>query len=130
MKRVFRLTTLVLAFLIVAAFFAGCGQTKTLSGTYTNGIDLTIVGTKVSYTFKGNNVTVTSTTTVFGNERTASWEGTYEIAENEDGTESITFEFKDDDASDYKGKFAFSKGEDAEGNEIIKIGLSQLTKKK
>ena len=112
--------------------FASCA--KTLSGTYSLGGDVGgLVGSKTSLTFSGSKVTVTTTATLLGSTKTIESNGTYEITEAADGTQSITITFDDkadDSAKSYGGTQAFSEGKDADGNATIKIGIFTFTKTK
>ena len=54
-------------------------------------------------------------------------EGTYKIAENEDGEFEITFTFADEEAEKYAGTFSLSQGEE-DGVKYIKIGGVKYTK--
>lgn len=113
MKKMIRVMALVMALVIVGGLLVACG--KTLSGTYS----AEVIGSGVSYEFKGNKVTVTVKT--LGAEL-GSAEGTYKIADDK-----ITFEFdsEDDDVKKYSGTFDFEEGED-----YIKIGtFGKFTKK-
>ena len=113
MKTLKRVLALALVVSLVFALVA-CG--KKLSGTYASG---ELLGSGVTYTFKGSNVTIT--TKVLGFEKT--FEGKYEIFDDEDGYEKIKFTFEDKDADEYSGTFSFSEGEDS-----IKIGLATYKK--
>ena len=98
MKKVIALVlALSLVFVLVS-----CG--KTLSGTYATG---ELLGTGATYTFKGSKVTVTAK--VLGFEK--SFEGKYEIFEDEKGAEKIKFTFESNDAKEYAGTFSFSEGD-------------------
>ncbi|MBO5305936.1 MAG: hypothetical protein J6B12_04150 [Clostridia bacterium] len=131
MKKSMKIFSLVLALALVCCVFASCA--KTLSGTYTNEAGGSLLGGKVSMTFSGKNVTITTTTEVLGFSNTAETKGTYEITEAEDGTQSITITFTseaEDDAKKFSGTQSFAEGEDENGNKTIKIGLITLTKAK
>ena len=55
-------------------------------------------------------------------------EGTYKIAENEDGDLEITFTFENEEESEgYAGTFSFAQGEE-DGVKYIKIGGLKYTK--
>ena len=114
MKKI--LSTVLVCVLMVCMIFSLASCAKTLSGTYTDGLNIT------TYTFSGNKVTVSAP--IVGE-----FEGTYSIAENEDGKLEITLDFGDEeDAGKYAGTFAFSEGEE-DGKSYIKIGIAQYTKK-
>lgn len=114
---------LVIAVLLCA--LTACG--KTLSGTYSAEIGGSIAGGKTSYTFSGKKVTISVTTSLLGSSNTTEFEGTYEIKEAADGTQSITFTFEDDDASTYSGTQSFSTGKTEDGVKTITIGLITYT---
>jgi len=115
------LSLLLVCVLLVGCIFslASCG--KTLSGTYK--ADVVVGGT--SYTFSGSKVTLTAE--VLGFEK--SFEGTYEIAENDAGKLQITFTFGEDADSKYSGSFDFAEGKEGE-TEYIKIGIVKYVKQK
>ncbi len=126
-----KILSLVMALVLVCCVFASCA--KTLSGTYTTEAGSSLLGGKVSMTFSGKNVTVTTTAEVLGFSNTSESKGTYEIIEAEDGTQSITITFEsdaEDDAEKFSGTQAFSEGEDENGNKTITIGFFTLTKTK
>ena len=83
MKRI--ISTLLVCVLLLGCVFtlASCG--KMLSGKYE--ADVGVAGAK--YEFSGKKVTIT--VQVLGFEK--SYEGTYKIGENDDGKETITFDF-------------------------------------
>ena len=125
MKKIAKVLSLVLVVAMVCVLFASCG--KTLSGTYAAGGDLGgLAGAKTSYTFSGSKVTVTVTTTLLGNSSVKEYKGTYEINEAEDGSMTITMEFEDSEASDYRvTNKTFKEDKDAG---TITIGLITYTK--
>ena len=112
---------------------ASCG--KTLSGKYEYASQSEIgdvlgdlTGSGATYTFDGKKVTVTAK--FFGFEK--SFEGEYEISENDEGKTVITITFTGEDAEDkdatgYAGEFSFSEGEE-DGVKYIKIGGAKYTK--
>ena len=112
MKRWIRTLCLVMALVCIGTVLAGCA--KTLSGTY----KADVFGSGVSYTFKGKDVTVN--VLVLGTVVTT-LSGTYEIG---DGTITLTFgDAEEAEAKTYGGTFEF-----AEGENTIKIGLTELTR--
>ncbi len=112
MKKVLALVlALSLVFVLVS-----CG--KTISGTYSAKVDaFGLAGAEVVYKFSGSKVTVTATASVFGFEKVVESDGTYEITEDEDGDQKITFTFENDDASKYNGTVSFEETENG-----IKLG--------
>lgn len=126
-----KILSLVMACVLVCFVFASCA--KTLSGTYSAEAGGSFLGGKVSMTFSGKNVTITTTAGVAGFTSTSESKGTYEIAEAADGTQSITITFTgdaEDDAKKFSGTQSFAEGKDEDGNKTIKIGLITLTKAK
>lgn len=126
-----KILSLVMACVLVCFVFASCA--KTLSGTYSAEAGGSFLGGKVSMTFSGKNVTITTTAGVAGFTSTSESKGTYEIAEAADGTQSITITFTgdaEDDAKQFSGTQSFAEGKDEDGNKTIKIGLITLTKAK
>lgn len=103
MKTLKRVLALSLVVVMVFALVS-CG--KKLSGTYAS---KEIIGNSLVYTFKGSSVTLT-VDTILGD---ATFEGEYEIFEDEDGAEKIKLAFGDSDAAKYGGTFSFSKGDDS-----------------
>ncbi|MBQ7380920.1 MAG: hypothetical protein IJW69_02430 [Clostridia bacterium] len=131
MKKMTKIFSLVMALVLVCCVFASCA--KTLSGTYTTEAGGSLLGGKVSMSFSGKNVTITTTAEVLGFSNTTEAKGTYEITEAADGTESITITFEGEaegDAKKFSGTQSFSEGKDEDGNKTIKIGLFTLTKTK
>lgn len=110
------ITTLTAGLLCVCMMFAltGC---KTISGTYSDAAGVT------TYEFKGSKVEIT--VALLG---TTTFEGKYEIGEDENGNANITFTFEDAEAEEYSGTFSFSKGEE-DGKKYIKIGILTYYKK-
>ncbi len=128
MKNLARVLALVLVVATLCLTLASCG--KTLSGTYTAEAGLGgLVGGKTSLKFSGSKVTLAVTGTLLGSSSTTEYEGTYEIKEADDGSMTITFEFKDNnsDTKDFSGTKTFSEDKDAG---TIKIGLITYTKQK
>jgi hypothetical protein len=120
---IIKIFALTLVVVLACAVLVSCG--KTLSGEYTASLgDTSIAGTKTTYKFSGKNVTITNVSGLAGFEKTTTFEGTYEITE-EDGKEYITFTFEDEDASAYSKKSTFEETENG-----IKIDGIELTKKK
>jgi len=109
MKKTFvRIAAVAVLVVMLACSLVACGG---LSGTYSSG---ELLGSGVSYTFKGSKVTID--VSLLGS--VTSFEGKYSI----DG-DKITFTFEDDDAEKYSGEFAFEKGDD-----YVKIGLAKYEK--
>ena len=96
---------LLVAVLLVGCVFALASCGKRLSGKY----ELDAVVASKTYEFKGKNVTITYE--AFGQDATI--EGTYSIAENDEGDLEITFTFADDEegADEYEGTFKFEEGD-------------------
>ena len=117
MKRILSFVLALTLVLGVVFSMASCG--KLLSGKYKSGI--------TTYEFAGNKATVTYE--LFGFQK--SIEGTYKIAENEEGDMTITFTFEGEEegSDDYAGEFAFAEGTE-NGEDYIKIGLIKYTKVK
>ena len=125
MKRSVRILAVALALLMVTFVFASCG--KTIKGTYEAEIDGGLLGKyTATYEFSGNKVTVTrKTTNLLQQVETKTYNGTYEITEDEAGNKDITITFTDEsseEAKEYGGTFDFSEGEE-NGKKYIKIGL-------
>lgn len=120
MKKSIRFIALALAVLSVMLVFASCG--KKLSGTYTGKADLFgLAGASVTYKFSGKKVTITSTASILGQEKTETKTAKYAITEKDDGTMSITFTY-DDGKSDTQ---IFKENKE---NKTITIGIVTLTK--
>lgn len=131
MKKSLKIFSLVMALVLVCFVFASCA--KTLSGTYSVEAGGSLVGGKISMTFSGKNVTVTTTAGIAGLTSTNEVKGTYEIAEAADGTQTITIAYEgsaDGDAGKLSGTQSFSEGKDENGNKYIKVGIFTLTQVK
>ena len=131
MKKTMKILTLVMALVLVCCVFASCANT--LSGTYSAEAGGALASGKISMTFSGKNVTITTVTGIVGFTSTNEIEGTYEIAETADGTQTITITVDgeaDGEAKSLLGTQNFTKGKDANGNETITIGIFTLTKAK
>ena len=116
---------LLCAILVVVMMLSLVACSKKLSGTYEAEIDIIVMKYTASYEFSGSKVTaVKKTTTILGTVDTVTLEGTYEIAENSDGTMEITLNFTTSDEEIKSGTYTFEEGED-----YIKIGGIQYTKK-
>ena len=122
MKKSIRILAVVMALLMVTLVFASCA--KTLKGTYKAEIGIGVLaGYTASYTFSGKKVEISKTATVLGSSKTTTLEGTYEIAEKDDGTMEITITLDSEDDDIKSGTFTFEEGED-----YIKIGLIKYDK--
>ena len=131
MKKTMKILTLIMALVLVCCVFASCANT--LSGTYSASAGGTLAGGKISLTFSGKNVTITTVAGVAGFTSTNEVKGTYEIAEAADGTQTITISVADKSEGDAKsilGTQSFSEGKDANGNDTITVGLFTFTKTK
>ena len=125
MKKAVKIMSLALVVIIVGVMLVSCA--KTLSGTYSNAVGNTeILGGKSSYTFSGNNVTISITISVIATS-TTEYKGTYEITKATDGTENITFNFEGDGSS-FSGTYSFAEGKDDTGA-FISIGGTKYYKK-
>lgn len=122
MKRSFKkLVTIVLTVVMLVSSFAGCG--KSLSGSYEAELKVLGQSWKVTYTFSGKKVEAESKVTLLGNIETNTYNGTYELVENEDGSMEITFDFEEETDLFKDGTFTFTEAED-----YIKIAGSQYNK--
>ena len=118
MKKVLCAVLVVVLMLSLVA----CG--KTLKGAYEAEIDLAILKYTATYEFSGSKVEITKKTTVFGNVNTDTFEGKYEITENNDGSMEITITLETEDDQIKSGTYTFEEGED-----YIKIAGIQYNKK-
>jgi outer membrane lipopolysaccharide assembly protein LptE/RlpB len=118
MKKVLCAVLVVVMMLSMVA----CG--KTLKGTYEAEIDLALLKYTATYEFSGSKVEITKKTTILGNVNTVSFEGKYEIAENDDGSMEITIALESEDDEIKSGTYTFEEGED-----YIKIAGVQYNKK-
>ena len=131
MKKTMKILTLVMALVLVCCVFASCANT--LSGTYSAEAGGALASGKISLTFSGKNVTITTVAGIVGFTSTSEVEGTYEIAEAADGSQTITITVEGDaegEAKSVLGTQSFSKGKDANGNDTITVGILTLTKAK
>ncbi|MBQ8431420.1 MAG: hypothetical protein IJX28_00900 [Clostridia bacterium] len=121
MKKFTKILALTLVAVMLVCTFASCA--KKLSGDYEGEVNFVIGKASVTYSFSGSKVTVTSKTTVLGNVNTTTYEGTYEIAENDDGTMEITLTIENGDDNVKSGTYTLEEGED-----YIKIAGIQYNK--
>lgn len=123
MKKLLKSVSLLLVVVTLCLSLASCG--KRLSGSYEAEIDAIAIKYTATYTFSGKKVSVEKkTTTILGTVETTEFDGTYEIAENDDGTMEIAFTFETEDDEIKNGTYTFEEGED-----YIKIGVVKYTKK-
>ena len=116
-----KLLCAVLVVVMVLSLTA-CG--KKLKGTYEAEIDAFVLKYTATYEFSGSKVEITKKTTVLGNVNTATFEGKYEITENDDGSMEITISLESEDDQIKSGTYTFEEGED-----YIKIAGIQYNKK-
>ena len=121
MKKSIRILAVVMALLMVTVVFASCA--KTIKGTYSAEVDVVVLKYTATYEFSGKKVEITKTATLLGQSKTTTLEGTYEIAEKDDGTMEITISLETSDDDIKSGTFTFEEGED-----YIKIGLVKYDK--
>ena len=119
MKKIVSLLLVCVMLVSCIGMLASCG--KKLSGTYKLGSG--VAG--ATYEFDGSKVTVTAS--LIGIEK--SFEGTYEITENDKEETVIIFTFENDEAETYDGEFAFAEGKEGD-TEYIKIGGIKYVKEK
>ncbi|MBE6631016.1 MAG: hypothetical protein E7624_09265 [Ruminococcaceae bacterium] len=120
MKKFVRVLCFALVAVMLCATLASCSK---VSGAYSAEVDLWLTKGKATYDFGAfGSVTLTVTGELLGKSETKTYEGEYEIIENEDGTMKInfTFETENDDTKKYGGEHAFSIDEE---NNTITIGL-------
>lgn len=121
MKNLKKFVALMMITVLFCMSLVACGNK--ISGTYSATGDLFgVAGSTTTYKFSGSKVTVSVSASVLGFEKNDSFEGTYELVE-EDGKEYIVFTFGDSDADSYDGKFSFAKTENG-----IKIAGVEYTK--
>lgn len=110
MKNLIRIASLVLVVAMVAVLLTSCGNT--LKGTYKAGDTLS-----AEYTFETDGSVVVKRTM---GPISYTYEGTYELGENEEGESIITFTFGED-GSEYAGVHSFLKGKDSNKGDYIEI---------
>ena len=121
MKNLKKFVALAMITVLFCMTLTACGNK--ISGTYSATGDLFgVAGATTTYKFSGSKVTISVTASVLGFEKTDSYEGTYELTE-EDGKDYIVFTFGDSDADSYDGKFSFAETENG-----IKIAGVEYTK--
>lgn len=109
MKKFTKVIAIVLVLATLVCVFASCG--KKLSGKYSGEINLGLASYKVTYSFKGSNVTVTKTASnIITGSSTETAEGKYEITETDNGME-ITFEFETENDVAKSTTYTFEEGE-------------------
>ena len=126
MKKI--ISTVLACMILVGAIFtlASCGNT--LSGTYAGEVNVLVAKYKVTYEFKGNDVTVTSKlSSSLGSIESNPIEGTYVIGEDEDGKKTITFDYSGDEeakgAAEEGVAVSLNQGEDDNGKYIEIAGV-------
>lgn len=111
----------ILAFALVAVMLCmslvACG--KKLSGTYEAKVGGDLLGYTATYDFSGSKVEITKKATVVGTSNSTTFEGKYEIKDDEI---TITLDSEDDDIK--SGTFTFAETDDG-----IKIGIVEYKKK-
>lgn len=120
MKKFVRVLCLALVAVTLCATLASCGK---VSGAYKAELDLWLAKGSVTYDFGAfGKVTMTLTGESLLGSETKTYEGKYEIIENDDDTMKIKFTFEDenDDTKKYGGEHSFSIDKE---NDTIKIGL-------
>lgn len=123
MKKTFiKVLTLMLVAVLLVGSLASCGK-RVPRGTYEAELEILGQSVKTSYTFKGGKVEVTTKTTFLGQVNSKTVEGKYEIAENDDGTMEITFEFETENDIAKNGTVTYKEGEDH-----IELGGIKYTK--
>ena len=131
MKKIVSLA-LVCVLLVCSAFaLASCMGNK-LSGTYVKETSAFGATLKVSYTFKGDSVEISSVvSSAIGTLNPTTVTGTYEIKETDDGKKTITFNFGDEETPDGAEEsgvaLSFNEGRDDNGS-YIEIGGTKYTK--
>ena len=125
-----KITALILAIAILAPMLTGCAET--LSGSYSGSGNLFgIAGGSVTFSFKGDSVTVSLEASIFGLSGGKSVEGTYKITKDEDKIRHITFSFPTAKYIDsFNGTFEFSEGTNDDGEKLINIGHMTFVKSK
>lgn len=124
MKKTFRFFAIVMIIATLALTLASCS--KILTGKYSAEVDWGIISGKVSYEFKGKNVTMTIVTGIVGFEKSEVIEGTYEITESveEEGKLVIKFTFGDETST-----YSFSEDK-VDGEKVIIINGTTFKKSK
>ena len=120
MKKFVRILCLALVAVTLCATLASCGK---VSGAYKAELDIGLAKTSTTYEFGSfGKVTVTMEGEVLGQSKTRTYEGKYEIIENDDDTMDIKFSFEDenDDTKSVQGTYDFEIDKE---NDTIKIGL-------
>ncbi|MBQ7873322.1 MAG: hypothetical protein IJ360_05060 [Clostridia bacterium] len=124
MKKTIKLVAVVMVIAMLALSLVACA--KTLNGKYTSEVDWGIVKGNVTYEFKGNDVTMTTTTGIAGFEKNDTKTGTYEIVESEENADKLVIKFTfGDDTTTY----SYSEGE-LDGEKVIIINGTTFTKVK
>lgn len=124
MKKTIKLVAVVMVIAMLALSLVACA--KTLNGKYTSEVDWVWVKGQVTYEFKGNDVTMTTTTGIAGFEKDDTKTGTYEIVESEENADKLVIKFTfGDDTTTY----SYSEGE-LDGAKIIIINGTTFTKVK
>ena len=118
MKKTLKITAVALSVIMLMFVFASCAP----SGTYAAEAG-EFAGVK--YTFSLGKVTITLSVLGFDKD----YEGTYKMGKNDNGDETITFEFEDKDASKYNTTSVYKSGKDDNGEFISLDGIKFYKKK-
>lgn len=124
MKKTIKLLAVVMVVAMLALALVSCA--KTISGKYSAEVDWTIFSGKVTYEFKGNDVTMTQTKGILGFEKEDTKTGTYEIVESEENPDKLVIKFT---FGDETATYSYSEGE-LDGEKIIIINGTTFTKVK
>ncbi len=116
MKKTVRILAVVMALLAVTLVFASCGTT--ISGTYSNEVELLGIASGTTFEFKGSKVSMTIKVAGMSGDPI---EGTYKI---KDDKITFTFEGDSEDAKKWNQEVSFEKTDDG-----IKIGGVEYKKK-
>lgn len=126
MKKI--ISTILICTLLLGCMLSLTSCSTLLMGKYEAEVDAVVAGGKVTYEFTAFKYTKTTTTEVLGFEKSSVEEGSFKIAENEDGDLTITFTYEVD--GEKKTETAsFSQGEE-DGVKYVKIGLVKYNKVK
>ena len=124
MKRTIKLVAVVMVVAMLALALVSCA--KTLNGKYTAEVNWVVMSGKVTYEFKGNDVTMTTTSGILGFEKNDTKTGTYEIVESEENPDKLVIKFTFGEDTD---TYSYSEGV-LDGEKIIIINGTTFTQVK
>ncbi len=125
MKKTVKILSVVFVVIFALALLTACSTP--LSGEYVLDASAFGTGAEKTYDFSINGkVTITNTVKLLGQTESYTYDGKYSIDKDDDGKQTITFTFENEDAKSFSGTFSFSQNKD---DKTISIGGVTYKKK-